>query len=1057
MQKIFLNHIPKTAGTTFYEYLSRFYDENEIYPKSPLGGYESIIKFEDEISNEISFIASHKNIRDFLDDSWNVITFVRDPKERLVSLYNHWRTWTDEEIEKSPVPEDVKIIKKLAKEKSLVEFIEINHPLIKFHFVNGMAKNLIPINKHKILNNDKKLLKEAKKQIDKMCFVGVVENFKESQLLFEYIFNLPHENNLQDLNKREYILEISESEKESLEKYLKIDNEIYEYAVDKFYSNLKSMIVKEINLRVKQDSDLHLFFLHIMKTGGTSLIDILKNKFNIQDVMPERYQLLINSRIGKINDDHKKLLEDLRNHPVYAEKIKNIESKLPEKSELIDLDFNIIFDDFKLIADHTTLHTVLPKNWQTFTFLRDPEKRLQSHLNDLKSVLEEDIEKIPETLSKKRELMFDIKRMSADDVFNIDNAWIKQTFHNNQTRFVAGFFGKPQDFYDRPENNLLDTALKNLDSFLTVGITERMFESVALVHYKAGLGFEGNIPISNNRGKYDKEKISKENLDKVIGLDLILYKKGKEIFEKDYIDMLMDFVNSNFESKKIEKKETFLMVENFIGTGWHQREGVDIGHVYRWTGPSTESVINLSFFNYQLKGGVIHVISAMHSDLVRDTNIYINDEEVETVVEDVGGGHFTIKFKYENLDNNLTELKIETPYVISHSELGIDLNDKRKKGLAVEKIVFDLGEFIFHKNPVLLCHSLGTECGIATYTEMLSKSNNIKTVKTINDLGLEVPSHIHLQHEFGIVSSRQMEEIIDFCKKNNTKLFVTMHTVLPGTMNFYSLLLTQISFVFKNDSFLEFFKKVKNNVWNLLDSIFSKKDDKWRPGTIVESWEFFKNQNLIIKNADKIFAHSESAKSELEKQGATEVELFIHPTIIFETANKKFSDKDGKKHIGFFGFFNRDKKILDLIQAVKQLDNVVLHLYSCVKKEHDIEYYELVSKEVDKNPNIVWHKEFIPLEKVIFELSKCDLLVWNSKPIAHYSSSGSVRQYLAAKRPILARKNNLIEDLRGIINIVDDININTIKYQLENNTLDMGIMNNYLEKYTWDNNKINYD
>lgn len=1093
MKKIFFNHIPKTAGTTFYEYISRFYKESEIYPKSSLGGYESISKFDEVILEDIKFIANHKNFREYLDDSWSVITFVRNPKDRLISLYNHWKNWTDEEIQNAPTGEEVKNLKKLFKEKSLTQVLKLNDPLIRFHFVNGLAKNLIPLNKHHLINNDKKLLKEAKKQLDNMFFIGVTERFKESQFLFEYLLRLPHEKDLENLNTRKYDFSFTKEEEDEINKILEIDNQIYKYAVKKFEENLKKIIVKEINLRAKSNSDLKVFFLHVMKSGGTSVIDMLKKHFNEKDIVPLKYHLIINSRTSSLNNDLKKQVEDLRENPIYKEKVKNIEELLPEKASISELDFKIIFNNFKFMADHTTFQTVLPKEWSLVTILRDPKDRILSQINDLKTASDQDVESIPETTVGKRDLMLKIKKMSSDEILSIDNNWIKEIFINTQTKMVAGFFGKTKTFFEKTDDEILNIASNNLNNFLAVGIHDKFFESIALLHYKLGIPFDGSVAKSNVRN-YEPENVSEDILKQITEYDQIIYKQAKEIFYKQYFEMLEGFVTDNFQNNRIEKKQTLLMSDDFIGSAWHQREGYESGQIYRWTGPSNVSTIKLPFFLYQVKQAEISIVSAMHSEIIWNSKIYLNNRELDLEKEDLGNGHFVIKFKNIEDEKDFAELKIESPYTISHAEIRVDKNDSRKKGLAITKIEFVLNDFIFHGKPVVLCSSLGTECGISTYTELLSKSNQISAISNLSELGFELPSHIHLQHEFGIAPYDFIEKVIDFCKKNDIKFYVTMHTVLPKNINIYSRFFRMISPLFFNKLIISFAKKIeekfyrykiidklkwmrwkikegikfvwwKFNVSNVMPVNWERilgdnipgVNEPWRPFRIHESWMYFKNQNLVIKNSDKIFAHSKSAKKTLLKQGAKDVELYFHPSLSYEVSMDLHSEKDDKIHFGFFGFFNKDKSIYETIQSCKKIENRVLHIYSCVRKDHDQEYLKKIEAEVEKNEWIKFHREFLPLGEIIFNLSKCDILLWNSKPIAIHSSSGSIRQYLAAKRPIIARKNNLIEDLEGIINIVDDINSETLSREIKKIKFDNDKIKKYLDEHSWENSKITYD
>lgn len=113
---IFFIHIPKTAGTTFYEYIKHNHDVflkpkiETVDNKEPLfknilnekgkiairlpGGYHSssqvldlIKNMSDESKQKISFIGGHTGygIHEYFTQKVDYISFVRDPRERLIS------------------------------------------------------------------------------------------------------------------------------------------------------------------------------------------------------------------------------------------------------------------------------------------------------------------------------------------------------------------------------------------------------------------------------------------------------------------------------------------------------------------------------------------------------------------------------------------------------------------------------------------------------------------------------------------------------------------------------------------------------------------------------------------------------------------------------------------------------------------------------------------------------------------------------------------------------------------------------------------------------------
>jgi hypothetical protein len=226
-RKIFFNHIPKTAGTTVSAYLDNFYNLNEIWPRNlknhvlkamglldveeterlpfvdqrvmrmlgraleKSGDCATPHLFFDELVKELKLIHIHWNIRDVLPDGWHIITFLRDPQARLLSLYNDWRSISDEAINRIPRPDAWRTFRRSIRELSLTDVLRIDHEAIHNHYWNGMARALaghVPTGetwKDPLLMTDDELLKTACSNLDTMFFVGIVEHFQEAMTLFQ--------------------------------------------------------------------------------------------------------------------------------------------------------------------------------------------------------------------------------------------------------------------------------------------------------------------------------------------------------------------------------------------------------------------------------------------------------------------------------------------------------------------------------------------------------------------------------------------------------------------------------------------------------------------------------------------------------------------------------------------------------------------------------------------------------------------------------------------------------------------------------------------------------
>jgi len=89
MIKIVFQHIPKCAGTSINKEISRNFHKQDICPEK----LNNLENFSAKELNSYNYFSGHY-------DSWRiglipgpkfVFTFLRDPQERIISLFNFWQ------------------------------------------------------------------------------------------------------------------------------------------------------------------------------------------------------------------------------------------------------------------------------------------------------------------------------------------------------------------------------------------------------------------------------------------------------------------------------------------------------------------------------------------------------------------------------------------------------------------------------------------------------------------------------------------------------------------------------------------------------------------------------------------------------------------------------------------------------------------------------------------------------------------------------------------------------------------------------------------------------
>lgn len=144
---LFFLHIPKTAGTTLAGWIEQHYPEHAIIPRR-LFGKNALYVTPDDVEARLgearayALVRGHYGgpIRERFFADRRSLTVLREPRARVVSLYNDWRTKSDENLADAPPAE--RELADLARRLDPGRFLTSGHPLIDRLFRDAQARQL---------------------------------------------------------------------------------------------------------------------------------------------------------------------------------------------------------------------------------------------------------------------------------------------------------------------------------------------------------------------------------------------------------------------------------------------------------------------------------------------------------------------------------------------------------------------------------------------------------------------------------------------------------------------------------------------------------------------------------------------------------------------------------------------------------------------------------------------------------------------------------------------------------------------------------------------------
>ena len=303
--------------------------------------------------------------------------------------------------------------------------------------------------------------------------------------------------------------------------------------------------IKNKRLQKPLCEDEQLYFMHIPKTAGTSLIAVLDQRYTNDEICPLDRGL--RKKYLSLPQETRSRFKFIRGHFPYS-----------------------------LIKD-----LIQPR---TITFLRDPVKRSLSAIRHHYRLETQGKPSFPDIV---------LDGMSIDQF--VEHPVLGRFVSNKANRYLNDkILRRP---LDAPPLDL-DLAKRRLETFDFIGITERFDESLELLAYTFGFPSIKEFPVLQAAPKKKRDQVPQELLDKLAEMnqqEIELYQYGVKLFNQRKARMIAE--KEIIETQKPPKPSGGHIFFDFRrvgpGQGWHVGEANPVYGVARWSGPGTKSYLRL--------------------------------------------------------------------------------------------------------------------------------------------------------------------------------------------------------------------------------------------------------------------------------------------------------------------------------------------------------------------------------------------------------------------------------------------------------------------------------
>lgn len=273
MQPLRFLHIPKTAGTTFTNILNDQYKDEVKFQLT--GDIKSDISRFEQLSlqqqNAVVLYTGHAPISTGVKviDAINVVTFLRDPVERVKSFCQHVSEGKSPYLLKKFPPDAFDVQKFLHS-----RIFELNNLQTKMLVNQGASA--VDFN----MSNDEALQMATDHLFNRVKAFGLVEYFDESLILFQqkFAWKLPvyQRLNSKNINK---LITFEPHHIDHIKSLNALDIELYDRAKEHFLSLIDAVDFDDKQLKVLQskNNNQHLRLSHL-KNQAKKIIDKIYHK-----------------------------------------------------------------------------------------------------------------------------------------------------------------------------------------------------------------------------------------------------------------------------------------------------------------------------------------------------------------------------------------------------------------------------------------------------------------------------------------------------------------------------------------------------------------------------------------------------------------------------------------------------------------------------------------------------------------------------------------------------------------------------------------------------------